>query len=504
MRNNGKYMKNRITLLNMLSNFLLQIFTIISGFIIPRIILVYFGSEVNGLVSSLTQFLSYISLVEGGIGAVVLANLYKPLVENDRVGLNRVMSTANHFYKSIGKIFIGYSIFLSIIYPIIFRSNFSFGYICTLTLILSIGTTVQYLFAINIKTLLNADKKIYIVSFSQIVVVIVNIFLVVISVKVYPSIHLLKIITSFVYALQPIFYNYYIKKNYSIDWTMPVDNKLIKERWNGFAINTAAFIHNCTDVAVLTIFTNLSTVSVYAVYSLVTNGIKQLVTSLLNGINPTIGLAYAKGDLEDLKKKMDLYEFFTLVFTCFSYTMTALLIAPFAMIYTHGVTDTNYYQPVFGILLVLSEALYIVKFPHLNLAYAANRFKDITIPAYIEAGLNIVISALLVYKRGLVGAAVGTIVAMIYRMIFHVYYTRKIVVGWKQWIFYKKFLTFLGGSIATFVFCVTFFPIKQISVMNWIIHALLYGIVTIVMILVIIMLMFRSELKFCCQYLKRK
>ena len=43
---------------------MLQFVTIISGFIIPRIILTTFGSEVNGLVSSLNQFLNYINLLK--------------------------------------------------------------------------------------------------------------------------------------------------------------------------------------------------------------------------------------------------------------------------------------------------------------------------------------------------------------------------------------------------------------------------------------------------------
>ena len=37
-----------------------------------------FDSDVNGLVSSLNQFLSYVSLIEGGLTGVVSANLYKP------------------------------------------------------------------------------------------------------------------------------------------------------------------------------------------------------------------------------------------------------------------------------------------------------------------------------------------------------------------------------------------------------------------------------------------
>lgn len=51
-------MKNKTTLLNMISGLILQFFTLVSGFVLPKIILIYFGSEVNGLVSSLNQFLS--------------------------------------------------------------------------------------------------------------------------------------------------------------------------------------------------------------------------------------------------------------------------------------------------------------------------------------------------------------------------------------------------------------------------------------------------------------
>ena len=71
--------KKNIALLNTITSLILQVLTLINGFIIPRIILVYFGSEVNGLVSSLTKFLSYIALLEGGVTGVVMANLYKPL-----------------------------------------------------------------------------------------------------------------------------------------------------------------------------------------------------------------------------------------------------------------------------------------------------------------------------------------------------------------------------------------------------------------------------------------
>ena len=51
--------------LNVLMAFVLQMVSIVTGFIVSKLLLVTFGSEVNGLVSSINQFLSIISLVEG-------------------------------------------------------------------------------------------------------------------------------------------------------------------------------------------------------------------------------------------------------------------------------------------------------------------------------------------------------------------------------------------------------------------------------------------------------
>ena len=389
----------------MISGLILQTFTILSGFILPKIILTCFGSEVNGLVSSLNQFLSYISLVEGGITGVVMANLYKPIVEKDEQKISAVMVTANRFFKKIGILFVAYSVGLSIVYPLLFKTEFNFAYVCSLTLILSITVLVQYMFSITLKTLLDADKRVYVVNFTQTLIVICNVIFAQISVWVYPSIHILKLISGILFILQPVIFGYIVKRDYRIDWSTDPEYSLIKSRWSGFAINLAAFIHGSTDITILTILTNLKTVSVYSVYGLVSNGIKALVQACLSGLSQTVGQAYAKKDWKELNQKLDLYEYVVFVLVFFIFTVTALLINPFIQLYTRDVTDANYNQPIFGILLIISEGLYLVKFPHLNLAYAANKFKEITVPAYIEALLNIVISVILVHKFGLVGVA---------------------------------------------------------------------------------------------------
>ena len=497
-------MKNKVTLLNMISGLILQFFTLISGFILPKIILTCFGSEVNGLVSSLNQFLSYITLVEGGITGVIVANLYKPIVEQDNNKISSVLVTADRFYKKIGALFIAYSVILSIIYPLHFKTEFTFSYVCSLTLILSLTLLIQYMYSLTLRTLLNADKKGYVVNFTQTLIVIFNVLFALISVFIYPSIHVLKSISGSLFLLQPLIFNRYVKKNYKIDWKVEPDNSLIKSRWNGFAINLAAFIHNSTDVTVLTFLANLKTVSIYSVYSLVSSGIKQMINACLSGIAHTVGQAYAKKNWKELNQKLDIYEYIVLILVFFLFTVTALLITPFVQLYTKDIVDTDYNQPLFGFLLVLAEALYLIKLPHLNLAYSANKFKEITVPAYIEAMLNIMISVALVKWIGLIGVTIGTIVGMTYRMVFHVYYTSKIVPGRAQCIFYRKLFLFAAGAGGGFVFCYKLLPLQTVTVGSWIVHAIFYCVVMGAILLAISILFFQNEMKFFWKYVKRK
>ena len=202
----------------MISGLLLQICILVSGFIIPKIVLTYFGSDVNGLVSSLNQFLSYITLVEGGISGVIIANLYKPLVDGNNEKLSSVIMTSDRFYKKIGYIFIIYSIVLAIIYPVIFKQEFSYIYVATLTIILSINLLIQYMFSLTLKNLLTADKKTYIVNFTQMGITLSNILLSLVSVWIYPNIHLLKLISGCLFLFQPLIFKNYANRNYNINW----------------------------------------------------------------------------------------------------------------------------------------------------------------------------------------------------------------------------------------------------------------------------------------------
>ncbi len=74
-------MQTKLLVYNSISPLFYQISSIICGFILPRLILSSYGTNINGLINSITQFLSIISFLELGIGAVVQSSLYEPLAK---------------------------------------------------------------------------------------------------------------------------------------------------------------------------------------------------------------------------------------------------------------------------------------------------------------------------------------------------------------------------------------------------------------------------------------
>ena len=57
---------------------------VVSGFILPRFFLVAYGSNINGLVNSISSFLGFIALADLGVSSVVESSFYGPLAKNQR------------------------------------------------------------------------------------------------------------------------------------------------------------------------------------------------------------------------------------------------------------------------------------------------------------------------------------------------------------------------------------------------------------------------------------
>lgn len=417
--------RNKKMLLSSVASLTNQFISFISGFILPSLFLSYYGSSVNGLVSSITQFLGFIVLCELGVGSVVQSALYKPLAEKNTYKVNQIVISSERFFKKIAFILLLYTLGLICFYPYTVSDSFEFGYTSLLIMVISINSFSQYYFGMSYKLLLNADQLAFVQLFLNSFLLIMNIISCVVMIKNGFSIHVVKLVTAVIFVLQPLVLSYIARKRYNIDMAIKVQGEPIKQKWNGLAQHIAAVILENTDIAVLTLFSTLENVSIYYVYHLVVNGLKKIINSMTTGMQALFGNMYAKKEMDALYATFNSFEWFIHTVVTLLYGGTILLIIPFVSVYTSNVTDANYIVPSFAILISIAQCVYCIRIPYNMMVLAAGHYKQTQVSALVEAGLNVCISIIAVYYWGLVGVAVGTLVAMTYRTIYLVLYISK-------------------------------------------------------------------------------
>ena len=149
------------------------------------------------------------------------------------------------------------------------------------------------------------------------------------------------------------------------------------------------------------------------------------------------------------------------------------MLTPFVMIYTKGVTDANYFQPLFGAIITMAGAFNCFRVPyHAIVVTAAGHYKQTKRGAYMEAVINIVVSVLCVVRFGLVGVAIGTLCATAFRTVQYVLYLSRNILYRKVSIFLKHLFIVLAIFGLTY-YLSTLYMGSVKSVMTWISYAVL-------------------------------
>lgn len=459
-------MRSKKAIKNILSNLVLQIVFLAYGFIVRKIIISTFGSNINGLISSITQFLAYIALLESGFGPVVKSMFYKPIANDDKEQIKSIIKETDKFFKRLSIVFIIYIIVLCIFYPLIVAKDFDYIYTISLIIIISISTFTEYFFGMTYKIYLQSKQLNYVISITQIVTYILSIVSIFIMVKIGVNIHLLKLITGVIFIIRPLFLNYYAKSKFDIKFDQTTKKIDIKQKWDGLAQHIASVIHGNTDITILTIFSTLKEVSVYSTYSLIITGIKQIIQSFNSGIDSTFGDIIARGEKNNINVKFSSYETLYYTITTIIFSCTLVLITPFISVFTKGIADANYNRYFFGILLVISEYIWAIRLPYSSLTMSAGHFKETKKGAWLECIINIAVSIILVKKFGIVGVAFGTITAMLIRTIEFINHSNKKILFRSNLYSVKKVLVIFVETVL--IYLVTY-KINFIKIDNYLI-----------------------------------
>lgn len=415
--------RNKRAKLNIVVSLLKQVVTMVCGLIVPRLMLVAFGSEVNGAMSSIAQFLSYITLIEGGVGGIARAALYEPLAHQDYTRISKIISEIQRFFRTVGYIFAAYVVFLAVFFrDISHLTQLDWFTTCLLVIVTSLSSFGQYFIGISYAVLIQSSQKVYVTDGIATITTVLNTVLIVICVSLGFNVVAVKLVSSLVFIMRPIMMALYVKKHYNLHPIMGEKSNYLDQKWTGLGQHIAYFLHSNTDIAVLTIMHSLSAVSVYAVYNNVVAQIQNVTVSFSSGMEALFGNMLANKEYNRLHRTFNMYETMISIVSSVLFGTTLVMIVPFVRLYTVGISDADYIQPVFAILLIIAAIIFCCTLPYQAVVLAKGHYRQTKMGAYGEAVINITLSVLLVPILGLAGVAVGTIVATLYRLMYYVVY----------------------------------------------------------------------------------
>ena len=193
---------------------------------------------------------------------------------------------------------------------------------------IAINAYSQYYIGITYRILLNAMQYMYIQSVIGIMTTILNVGISVFLMNAGYSIAWVKFVGAFVFLMQPIAIMLVVKSKTSINTQEKYDKEPIEQKWNGLAQHVAFVIFENTDIIVLTLFSTYKNISIYAVYNLVTNGIRLAINSLTEGVKSLLGKLYAEGKQRELQNFFGYYEWIMHVSVTVIFSLCAVLISP--------------------------------------------------------------------------------------------------------------------------------------------------------------------------------
>lgn len=417
-----------------------QFTAMLMGFVTPRLMMLFYGSQVNGLIVSVNEFLTYFRLVEAGLAAAAVYSLYQPLSQRDDEGVSAIVSAARQFYNVAGWMFVGLTLVFALIYPIFVPVQTIGGdimdYLSVFLLICAMGVSgsLEFFTLSRYRVLLTADQRTFMVSLASMASLLLQTAVIVVLAYLRINIILVRLLASLTIAIRPLILGSYVKKVYPQVNAFAKPNKAaLSRRWDAMYQQFTTAFHQSAAIMLTTIITrNAAMISVYGTYHMVTIGLWGILKMTTTGIYSGFGDLMARGEQKKFQKAYRDFEFLYLAITSVLFSAAAILIVPFVVLYTDKITDANYSAPLIGLMVILEAITDHAKMPMDLMITASGHFRETRhhctaqVITAVSLGLGLGYWGLQTsMTMAIVGILSGIIVSNILRAILQLWYVPK-------------------------------------------------------------------------------
>lgn len=438
-----------------------QIVMVIMGFISRKVFVDSLGTEYLGINGLLTNVLSALVLVEGGIAISIVYNLYKPLAENNKPQVISLIQLYKKAYKVLSAITLLISIGLYPFLGVLMKNSDAVPYLGIIYSIFVAKNIVSYLNA-HKWSLINADQRGYVLAkwslLYQLLTVIARIFILIYtnSYIFYLTIELM------IYLIQNILNGRIVNKRYPFIKTKekyPLDKKtkasIIRNVKAMFLQNIGGYLVFSTDNILISSFVGVVAVGIYSNYSMITKQLSALVSPILGGIGASIGnlIATENGDKNYSIFKVSYFMNFWIFSLCAIFLYN--LLQPFI---SWWLGSKYLLDQITFVFILVNFYLTGMRTVIATFKNKAGLFTQDRYAPLVEGGINLIASIILAKLFGLVGIFIGTTISTVATIFWtQPYFVYKYVFNKKVRIYFLKYSLYMaltvGTGFVTTIFC---------------------------------------------------
>jgi O-antigen/teichoic acid export membrane protein len=481
---------------NIISTALFQSIFFLTSFLIPKFILDFYGSEINGLLFSITQFVAYVYLIETGIVSATTYELYKPLAERDNEKISTIISTSNYLIKKMLIPFFIILIVFSILLPFILSNDYLLdSQLILLILIISMGNFLDFFLLGSFNALLIADKKNFILSIANIIQNILYVSIFYFFASSGYSIVFTKLIALLSFILKSTFIFIYVKSTYKLSSNkVKIDKNLLNKRWDSFYLQISSVFQNNLPIFLITILLDLKDLSIFAIYSLIVSSIYSIINVFTTSLVSNFGVLYNRKSKDEFKSQFKSFEFYYFLFITVIFSVSAFVFSPFIKLYTLG-SETNYSIQLLQILFLTNAFINYLKTPYGIVISALGKFKETKLQTTFQWIIIIITGIPLTFYFKMNGVIISMLISNLYRLVDLSHFIPKYITNW-SFKFSRKLILSSSAIFLISIFLSLFFPSYQFS--SWLnfilISFILFIIISIFSILIFYILSKKNSL----------
>lgn len=479
---------------NLLSGILYQVILIVISFLLPRLYLENFGSEVNGVLSTIKQIFTYMFLLESGIGLATIQALYKPVAEKNHGKVSSILSATNKFYCKIGFIYSAIVLAIAVVYAYIIPTSIPSGVLFGIIILTALPALFSYFLQAKYRILLEVDGRKYVITNSETVLQLLSNVGKILVLLLTDSLILIQLVYCILSLAQLAFVYINAKRRYKwLNTKAAPDYEAISQRKSVLVHQVSGVVFNNTDILLLSFLCDFKIVSVYTIYNIFFSQVQNFITSITSGFSFALGQMFHT-DKEKFLKVYNVYETFYIMSTFVIYTLMAVFLLPLIQIYTKGINDANYTNVYLVILFVIMNLLSNGKLPSNHVLEFSGKFEETRSHAIWEMVINLSVSVLAILKWGICGAIVGTIVALLYRGTMMIYYSNKKVLERGMFSTYKLWL--VNGAVFALIMCIFFVDsFSGLSFLQLLIKGILHSLWIVPLYILVNLVFFKGAFK---------